>query len=138
MIAKKQSNTPPIDGDAVEQRLRSGASPYSVSMEEYEAMGRRDASEKKEFISRITAAAMLGVTPRTLLRWHDKNFGPKREEVSQGRYGYRKDEVKAWVVKHGRSSHRARSSSKAASSSSLATSLVDAGDCKMWTARTDP
>ena len=72
-------------------------------------MGRRDASEKKELISRITAAAMLGVTPRTLLRWHDKNFGPKREEVSQGRYGYRKAEVEAWVAEHGQGSHRPRS-----------------------------
>ena len=103
--------TPP-DCDAVEERLRNGASPSSVSVEAYQAIGRRDAIKKKELISRTTAAAILGVTPRTLLRWHDKNFGPKREEVSQGRYRYRKTEVEAWVAEHGQGSHRPRSMSK--------------------------
>jgi predicted DNA-binding transcriptional regulator AlpA len=108
VVILRKPITPSIECDAVEE-FRNGASPSSVGVEEYEAMGRRNASEKKELISRITAAAMFGITPRTLLRRHEKNFGPKREEVSQGRYGYRKAEVEAWVAEHGQGSHRPRS-----------------------------
>jgi predicted DNA-binding transcriptional regulator AlpA len=109
ILIRKKPNIPPVDCDAVEELLRNGASPSSISEEEYRAMGKREARERADFIDRITTAEMLGITPRTLLRWHDQNFGPKREEVSQNRYGYRKAEVEAWVAKHGQGSHRPRS-----------------------------
>ena len=113
LIRKKPSapplaSTPPLDCDSVEERVRNGASPSSISEEEYRAMGKREASERADFIDRITTAEMLGITPRTLLRWHHQNFGPERVVISQGRYAYRRAEVEAWVAERGQSSHRPR------------------------------
>ena len=79
----------------------------NMSDAEFSATAAED--KKADRIKRHTTAEMLGVTPRTLLRWHDKNFGPKRERVSPGRYEYRKAEVEAWVAEHGQGSHRPRS-----------------------------
>jgi predicted DNA-binding transcriptional regulator AlpA len=120
LIRKKPStpplaSTPPIECDAVQERLRNGASPSSISEEEYRAMGKRLLSERADFISRAATAEMLGITPRTLLRWHDQNFRPKRFELSPGRYGYRRAEVEAWIAEHGQGSHRPRSASKTSS-----------------------
>ena len=112
ILIRKKPSTPPIDCDAVEERLRNGASPSSISEDEYRAMGKRLLSERADFISRAATAAMIGMTPRTLLRWHHQNFGPKRFMLSPGRYGYRKAEVQAWVAEHGLSSHRPRSANK--------------------------
>jgi predicted DNA-binding transcriptional regulator AlpA len=62
----------------------------------------------KDQIDRRTTAEMLGITIRTLLRWHHQNFGPKRLVLSAGRYAYRRAEVEAWVAERGQSSHRPR------------------------------
>jgi predicted DNA-binding transcriptional regulator AlpA len=108
LLIRKKTNIPPIDCDAVEERLRNGASPFLVSEAEYAAMGKRDTIKKKELISRAATAVMLGITRRTLLRWHHQNFGPKRLAISERRYRYRRAEVEAWVVEHGPGSHRPR------------------------------
>jgi hypothetical protein len=61
----------------------------------------------KDQIDRHTTAAMLGITVRTLDRWHDHQYGPKRLPTHPIRYS--KAEVQAWVAEYGRGSHRPRS-----------------------------
>ena len=80
----------------------------NMSNAEFSAMEIKDRQALREQIDRHTTAAMLGITIRTLLRWHHQNFGPKRLVLSAGRYGYRRAEVKAWVAEHGPGSHRPR------------------------------
>jgi predicted DNA-binding transcriptional regulator AlpA len=80
----------------------------NMSDTEFWAMGKKDQQAKKDQIDRHTTAAMLGITIRTLLRWHHQNFGPERVVISQGRYAYRRAEVEAWVAEHGQGSHRPR------------------------------
>jgi predicted DNA-binding transcriptional regulator AlpA len=109
ILIRKKPNNPPIDCDAVEERIRNGA--VSISDQEHRALWQRD--QKREIISRDTAAAMLGITVRTLLRRHHDKFGPERVTITPRRYGYRKTEVQSWVAEHGRGSHRPRSSREA-------------------------
>jgi predicted DNA-binding transcriptional regulator AlpA len=64
--------------------------------------------KKADRIKRHTTAEMLGITIRTLQRWHHENYGPKR--ISKGGpIRYSRAEVMAWVAEHGRGSHRPRS-----------------------------
>ncbi len=111
ILIPKKPTTPPIDCDAVDERIRNGDS--TVTDEEYAAVRRREA---KDWTSRATAAAVLGITPRTLLRWHHQNYGPKRELKSDRCYS--RAEVEAWVAEHGPGSRRPRSARKAAFSPS--------------------
>src|SRR5262245_3430853 len=89
-----------------------------------------DGQALKDQIDRRTTAALLGITPRTLLRWHHHNFGPKRLVLSAGRYGYGKAEVEAWIDEHGRGRHRPRSRSKP---SIIRDDALTAINCKRWT-----
>jgi phage terminase Nu1 subunit (DNA packaging protein) len=51
-------------------------------------------------IDRHTAARMLGVTVRTLQRWHSAGYGPPRKP-SRGRgVGYSRAEVQQWLAEH--------------------------------------
>jgi predicted DNA-binding transcriptional regulator AlpA len=84
----------------------------NMSNAEFSAMAAEGRKALKDQIDRHTTAAMLGITIRTLLRWHHQNFGPKRLVLSAGRYGYGRAEVEAWVAEHGQGSHRPRSLSK--------------------------
>ena len=80
----------------------------NMSDAQFLAMSKKDRQAQTDLIDRHTAAAMLGITIRTLLRWHHQNFGPERVVISQSRYAYRRAEVEAWVAEHGRGSHRSR------------------------------
>jgi hypothetical protein len=100
--------------------LVSGAAPYA----EFSAVAAEHKKALKDQIDRHTAVAMLGITIRTLQRWHHENYGPKRRRSLRGRICYSRAEIEAWLGEHGRGGHRPRAPSKAASSSSLATSLV--------------
>jgi hypothetical protein len=64
----------------------------------------------KDQIDRHTTGAMLGITTRTLDRWHRAQYGPKRLPTHPIRY--RRSEVEAWVAKHGRGIGRPRSTTK--------------------------
>jgi hypothetical protein len=61
-------------------------------------------------IDRRTTAAMLGISVRTLDRWHRHRYGPKRLPTHPIRY--LRSEVEAWVAEHGRGIGRPRSTSK--------------------------
>lgn len=51
-----------------------------------------------ELVDRITAAQMLGVSPRTLDRWHLLRIGPPR--ITLGRQvRYRVSALEAWILK---------------------------------------
>src|SRR5262245_42551594 len=93
--------------------MSSGAPSFdsliNMSDAEFSALTAEHKKTLKDQIDRHTAAAMLGITIRTLLRWHHQNFGPERLVISQGRYAYRIAEVEAWVAEHGQGSHRPRS-----------------------------
>jgi hypothetical protein len=109
ILIRKKTNNPPIDCDAVKERIRNGDK--YISFQEHLALWQRDQAKERELISRGTAAAMLGITVRTLLRWHHANFGPERL-ISNCRYRYRISDVRAWVEERGHDSHRPRSSRK--------------------------
>jgi predicted DNA-binding transcriptional regulator AlpA len=52
-----------------------------------------------EFVDRSEAAALLGVSPRTLDRWHALRLGPPR--VKYGRQvRYRLPAVMEWLLQH--------------------------------------
>jgi hypothetical protein len=116
ILIRKKPKHPPIDCDAVEERIRNGDK--SISFQEHRALRQRDQAKESELIGRGTAAAMLGITVRTLLRWHHENFGPERLKISDYRYRYRISDVRAWVDEHGHDSHRPRSSRKRPSTTS--------------------
>ena len=80
----------------------------NMSDAQFSAMIARDRRALKDQINRRTTAALLGITIRTLQRWHNENYGPKR--ISKGGpIRYSKAEVEAWVAEHGLGSHRPRS-----------------------------
>ena len=78
-----------------------------MSDAEFLAMAAEDRKALKDQIDRHTTAAMLGVTIRTLQRWHHHGYGPKR--LPGPRIRYSRAEVEAWVAEHGRGSPRPRS-----------------------------
>lgn len=49
-------------------------------------------------IDRHQAAALLGVTTRTLQRWHRQGYGPSRKNWLSRSVGYSRAEVEAWVA----------------------------------------
>jgi Helix-turn-helix domain len=54
-------------------------------------------------VDRLDAARMLGVTDRTLLRWHEQSKGPPRIYAGRGIY-YLIADIEAWLRTAGRSS----------------------------------
>jgi len=91
--------------------LVSSAAPSfdsNMSDTKFSAMQVKDRQALKDQIDRRTTAEMLGITIRTLQRWHHENYGPSR--ISKGGpIRYSRAEVEAWVVEHGRGSRRPRS-----------------------------
>jgi predicted DNA-binding transcriptional regulator AlpA len=75
---------------------------------EFSAMAAEDRKALKDQINRRTTVAMLGITIRTLQRWHNHGHGPKRISMG-GPIRYSRAEVEAWIAEHGRGSHRPRS-----------------------------
>jgi hypothetical protein len=53
-------------------------------------------------IKRHTTATILGVTIRTLQRWHETDFGPPRRNDPKRRpIWYSRAEVEQWAASHG-------------------------------------
>jgi hypothetical protein len=91
-----------------------------MSDAEFLAIVAEDKKALKSQIDRHTAAAMLGITIRTLQRWHHANYGPKRRRDLRGRICYSKTEVEAWIAKHGLASARPRAARNTAIGTSIA------------------
>jgi phage terminase Nu1 subunit (DNA packaging protein) len=51
-------------------------------------------------IDRHTAARILGVTFRTLQRWHRRGFGPPRRPWLGRGVGYSRTQVEQWLADH--------------------------------------
>jgi predicted DNA-binding transcriptional regulator AlpA len=51
-------------------------------------------------IDRHEAARMLGVTIRTLQRWHRQGYGPPRKRWLGRGVGYSRAEVEQWIAEH--------------------------------------
>jgi phage terminase Nu1 subunit (DNA packaging protein) len=51
-------------------------------------------------INRHTAACMLGVTFRTLQRWHHSGYGPPRKPWRGRGVGYSRAQVQQWLAEH--------------------------------------
>jgi predicted site-specific integrase-resolvase len=63
-------------------------------------MGRWRRSDFEEgWADRATAAKMLGLTVRTLLRWHRQRKGPPRRRNVHG-IRYRISEIEDWLRRH--------------------------------------
>jgi hypothetical protein len=56
---------------------------------------------RRDLIDRHTTAAILGVTIRTLQRWHDTGFGPPRRNDPRKRVRYSRPEVEQWAASNG-------------------------------------
>jgi hypothetical protein len=56
-------------------------------------------------ISLDTAAAILGRSRKTLLRWHAIGYGPPRQSTHTRRAEYSRTQVKAWKAEHGSPRH---------------------------------
>jgi predicted DNA-binding transcriptional regulator AlpA len=91
------------------QNGRNAAPSPKMDENEFAAMIASDRQKLKDAIDRPTAAALLGIAIRTLLRWHDQNYGPKRIWKG-GPIRYSRAEVEAWIADYGQGSHRPRSS----------------------------
>jgi excisionase family DNA binding protein len=50
-----------------------------------------------ELVDRVTAAQLLGVSPRTLDRWKNKGDGPSRLTIGR-KVRYRRSSLEAWVA----------------------------------------
>jgi hypothetical protein len=96
--------------------LVSSAAPsidsHTMSDAEFWAMVEKDRKALKDQIDRHTTAAMLGISIRTLQRWHHENYGPKRRRSLRLRTCYSKAEVEAWIAEHGQGSHQPHSATK--------------------------
>jgi hypothetical protein len=59
---------------------------------------RRMIPSNPDLIDRHTTARMLGVTVRTLHRWHMRGYGPVRREFTSNRHDvyYSRAEVEQW------------------------------------------
>jgi predicted DNA-binding transcriptional regulator AlpA len=62
------------------------------------------AKPQVKIVKRHEAAAMLGVSTRTLQRWHKQGFGPRRSIGK--RFYYIKPEIQEWIANHGRGGKR--------------------------------
>jgi predicted DNA-binding transcriptional regulator AlpA len=62
------------------------------------------AKPQVKIVKRHEAAAMLGVSTRTLQRWHKQGFGPARS--TGRRFYYIKSEIEQWIASHGRGRKR--------------------------------
>ena len=62
------------------------------------------AKPQVKIVKRHEAAAMLGVSTRTLQRWHKQGFGPRRSTGK--RFYYIKSEIEQWIANHGRGRKR--------------------------------
>ena len=63
------------------KHVHNAAPPFKMSETEFLAMVASDRQILKDAIGRPTTAALLGITVRTLDRWHDQDYGPKRAKV---------------------------------------------------------
>jgi predicted DNA-binding transcriptional regulator AlpA len=54
-------------------------------------------------ISLDAAAAILGCSRKTLLRWDSCGYGPPRKETGSRRVAYSKAQVETWKAEHGSS-----------------------------------
>ena len=104
---------PQPDTTKTVELAKHAAPPFKMNETEFLAMMASDEKGLKDWINRRTTAVMLGITVRTLDRWHDRDYGPKRKRKF-GRYTYSRAEVEAWIAEHGRGSRRPRSPHKAA------------------------
>ncbi len=52
----------------------------------------------QEFLTDSDAAAMLGVTTRTMLRWRSDGDGPKYVRLGVRRLAYRRGDIMAWAA----------------------------------------
>jgi len=56
-------------------------------------------------ISRYVVAEMLGISVRTLHRWHQQGYGPPRIP-KRGSVRYRQADIETWIAEHGPGNHR--------------------------------
>jgi predicted site-specific integrase-resolvase len=64
------------------------------------------AKPQREIVKRHDAAAMLGISTRTLQRWHRQGYGPARSRGK--RFHYFKSEIEDWIATHGSGGKRKR------------------------------
>lgn len=60
-----------------------------------------------QYIDERTAAALLGLDPRTLTNWRARGFGPPHYKFGRGRRGYvryERSEIEAWMASRRRTS----------------------------------
>ena len=56
--------------------------------------------DEGDIVDRHVAATLLGVSVRTLQRWHNTGFGPPREPWPGRQVGYSKTELESWRKTH--------------------------------------
>ena len=126
VIRKKPQLDTTRTAEAV-KHVGNAAPPLKMNESEFAATVASDRQTLKDAMDRPTTASLLRITVRTLDRWHDQDYGPRRKRKF-GRYIYTKGEVETWIAEHGRGSHRPRSLRKRFTASSpeagLANSLV--------------
>jgi phage terminase Nu1 subunit (DNA packaging protein) len=59
-----------------------------------------DQPDDTDTIDRHAAARMLGVTFRTLQRWHRAEYGPPRKRWRGRQVGYSRAQVQQWLAEH--------------------------------------
>jgi len=64
---------------------------------------RRNVLAENGRVDRLEAAEMMGVTDRTLLRWHRKGIGPQRIYGNRS-VVYRISDIEAWLHQSGQQS----------------------------------
>ena len=67
------------------------------SMQTYQDMANAGAEVLAGYLTLHQLAAQLGISPRTLLRWHAQRMGPPRCVVGR-LIRYRVDAVRAWMA----------------------------------------
>jgi predicted DNA-binding transcriptional regulator AlpA len=78
---------------------RPGESLAEVQQRLVRAAELMSAKPQREIVKRHAAAALLGVSTRTLQRWHKRKYGPPRSKGKH--FHYVRSEIEDWIATHG-------------------------------------
>lgn len=109
VVTKKAKPRAASTGSANPTALKTDPT-LTMSQAESSAMRMSYKQRFQDGIDRPTTAEVLGISIRTLDRWHIAGCGPKRwKKYDKPMYYYCRTEVEAWVAEHGRGACRPRS-----------------------------
>ena len=102
VLIQKKPNPQAANSDSLGARGKANLTEVLRQVER--DVERASARPQVQMVKRHVAAAMLGVSIKTLQRWHKRGYGPARS--INYHFHYKKSEIEEWIAKHGRGGRR--------------------------------